>query len=301
MPLITQAARVFEMVARFGSIRKAADRVNASPSAVNRQILNLEMEIGVPLFERHSRGMRVTKAGQNVVEQIRQWQQDDLELRSEVKTMTGEATIQIRIGIMECLAADLLPDAFGRFAEDHHNAVLELTVGGTKEIASSLLLGDIDLAVAFNLPRDQGLKIIDERRVPLGAVMSTDHPLAAKAELLLEDLCGYPLALADNRLTIGPVVNSMLERLRKPVTRVVSTNSVTALKAMILRSETISLLTAVDVYKEVAEGKLKFVEISGARMFELLSVSARDGKAMSSNSKKMAAILCSALADIGHV
>lgn len=299
MPLITQAARVVEMVARCGSIRKAADRVNASPSAVNRQILNLELEIGVPLFERHSRGMRVTRAGQSVLDQIRSWQQEDLKLRSDVKSLSGRENIRIKIGIMECLAADFLPNVFSTFQEMYPDSVLEMTVGGTNEVSKDLKSGNVELAIVFNLQRDQGLKIIKERQIPLGAVVSVDHPLAANSELQLEDLCGYPLALADNRLTIGPVVNSLLERLRRPVRRVVSTNSVTALKAIAQRGDAISLLTSVDVHQEVREKKLKFIEIEGARMYELLSVSARDGKALTPSSSRMVEMICSALSDIG--
>jgi hypothetical protein len=63
MPLLSQAARLVDEVARNGSIRRAAARVNASPSAVNRQILNLEAELGVALFERLPNGMRLTAAG----------------------------------------------------------------------------------------------------------------------------------------------------------------------------------------------------------------------------------------------
>jgi DNA-binding transcriptional LysR family regulator len=58
MPLLSQAARLVDEVAKNGSIRRAAARVNASPSAVNRQILNLEAELGVALFERLPNGMR---------------------------------------------------------------------------------------------------------------------------------------------------------------------------------------------------------------------------------------------------
>lgn len=58
MPLLSQAARLVDEVAKNGSIRRAAARVNASPSAVNRQILNLEAELGVALFERLPNGMQ---------------------------------------------------------------------------------------------------------------------------------------------------------------------------------------------------------------------------------------------------
>ena len=53
-----------DAVARYGSIRKAADALNIASSALNRQILDLEMDLGAPLFERLPRGVRVTSAGE---------------------------------------------------------------------------------------------------------------------------------------------------------------------------------------------------------------------------------------------
>src|SRR5438309_1822445 len=53
-----------DAVARYGSIRKAADALNVASSALNRQILDLEMDLGAPLFERLPRGVRVTSAGE---------------------------------------------------------------------------------------------------------------------------------------------------------------------------------------------------------------------------------------------
>ncbi len=295
MPLITQAAKAFEMVARYGSIRKAADRINASPSAVNRQILNLEMEFGVPLFERHSRGMRLTEAGQDVLDQVRDWQRKDQSLRSSIENLTGSRGVQVKIGIMECLAADFLMNVFAQFQDQYPGASLDTTVGGTAEITTLLMSGNIDLAIVFNLPRDRGLKVIHEVQVPLGAVMSHDHPLAGKTEVQSDELCDYPLALADNRLTIGPVVHAMLERSRRPVNQAVMSNSVTVLKAFALRGSGLSILTSVDVYQEVNEGHLKFALVEGARMYEMLSISVRDDRALSRSSRKMVEILCSAM------
>ena len=54
MPVFSPFIRYFDEVARQGSIRRAADRLNVAPSAVNRQILKLEDELGAPLFERYA-------------------------------------------------------------------------------------------------------------------------------------------------------------------------------------------------------------------------------------------------------
>jgi DNA-binding transcriptional LysR family regulator len=58
-------------IARCGSIRKAAARLNVASSAINRQILALEEEMGAPLFERLPRGLRLTAAGELCIEHIR--------------------------------------------------------------------------------------------------------------------------------------------------------------------------------------------------------------------------------------
>src|ERR1700729_38998 len=61
-----------DAVARYGSIRKAADALNVASSALNRQILDLETDLGAPLFERLPRGVRMTSAGEVFLAYTRQ-------------------------------------------------------------------------------------------------------------------------------------------------------------------------------------------------------------------------------------
>ena len=63
--------KYFDETARAGSIRQAAERLHVAPSAVNRRIKDLEAELGVPLFERLPRGMRLTAAGELFVQYVR--------------------------------------------------------------------------------------------------------------------------------------------------------------------------------------------------------------------------------------
>ncbi|WP_245500341.1 LysR substrate-binding domain-containing protein, partial [Mesorhizobium sp. M4B.F.Ca.ET.089.01.1.1] len=108
---------------------------------------------------------------------------------------------------MECLAAEFLPQAFSGLRLEHPGASLHATVGGTAEIARQLTADEIDLAITFNAPRDAGLKIVHETRFEMGVVMRPDHPLADQAEVHVDDLFDHPLIIADNSLTIGPVVD----------------------------------------------------------------------------------------------
>ena len=63
--------KYFDEVVRAGSIRLAAERLHVAPSAVNRRIQDLEEELGLPLFERLPRGMRLTAAGELFVTYVR--------------------------------------------------------------------------------------------------------------------------------------------------------------------------------------------------------------------------------------
>jgi molybdenum-dependent DNA-binding transcriptional regulator ModE len=62
---------ILDTVARAGSIRKAADRLRIASTALNRSILNVEKELGTPLFERLPRGVRLTAAGEVLIATIR--------------------------------------------------------------------------------------------------------------------------------------------------------------------------------------------------------------------------------------
>jgi len=76
-------------VARTGSIRRAAELLNLTPSAMNRRIQDLEAEIGTPLFERRPRGVKLTTAGEMFVRYARSQIADADRMRSQVEDLRG--------------------------------------------------------------------------------------------------------------------------------------------------------------------------------------------------------------------
>ena len=84
--------RYFDHVARHGSIRKAADALAVASSAVNRQILRLEEEMGVALFERGRTGVRPTPAGELLLRHVRETQNEYQRTRAEIASLGGTVT-----------------------------------------------------------------------------------------------------------------------------------------------------------------------------------------------------------------
>ena len=89
--------RYVDEVARAGSIRKAAEQLHVTASAVNRRVMDLEEELGAPLFERRARGVRLTAAGELFVRYIREQTGDVERMKSQIEDLKGLRRGTVRI------------------------------------------------------------------------------------------------------------------------------------------------------------------------------------------------------------
>ncbi len=274
MPLISSAARCFDEVARAGSIRRAAERLNTSPSAVNRHVLNLEAEFGMPLFERRPRGMRLTAAGEVLINDLRRWRHDHDRSRAHLEQLRGLRRGHVALAVMECLAADFAPSVFAGLHAQHPGVVLSVTVAATDQIAVSLLAGELDVAVAFNLPQGRDdIRTIRSIEVPVGVVLPNGHPLARKSTVQLSDCAEVPLVIPGHSLLIRQMIDEALAKSAIEPLALITSNSITLIKALVRRGSHLSLLSQMDVYAEQQSGDLVFRPIAGRRLKpQILSV-----------------------------
>ena len=89
MPTFSRFLRYFMAVGKLGSIRKASETLNVSASAIDRQILRVEAELGIPLFERLPGGLRLTAAGELMMAAGGRWQKNLFELRAQMEDLRG--------------------------------------------------------------------------------------------------------------------------------------------------------------------------------------------------------------------
>lgn len=273
MPLLSQAARLVDEVAKNGSIRRAAARVNASPSAVNRQILNLEAELGVALFERLPNGMRLTAAGEAILVEIRRWRRAQSSIQTHLQELKGLQRGHVAVGMMECFGRDLGPRLFSEIRNQHPRITLQVFVGGTDAVADQLSAGHLDVAVAFNMPARPDIKTIFTIPVPLGVAVAPGHPLAKRKSMSLGDCVGYPVVMPDSSLAFRDLIENALTQTGDTLFASVTANSIEFIKTSLQDERQISLLTWLDVYGEVANNTLRFVPLRQAdKLDEDLSI-----------------------------
>ncbi|WP_176082587.1 LysR family transcriptional regulator [Martelella sp. HB161492] len=264
--LHSRKLQYIDEIARCGSIRKAAARLNVASSAVNRQILALEEELGAPLFERLPRGLRLTAAGEMCVEHIREVLKSYEKLESRIRALkmpqAGKVTLVTTVG----LAAGPLPEVIARFIRNNPRVRINLrSDGGTTTIAM-VLTGDVDIGLGFNIPATPGIRALASFDVPIGVVMPPDHPLASAKKVNLSDVVQEPLVLAQSGTSLRNVINLALSPLSLPIEPVLETNASEMLKLLVKAGTGLTFLNPLDVYSECKRGELAFRPLADAHV-----------------------------------
>ena len=220
-----------DAVARYGSIRKAAEALNVASSALNRQILDLETDLGAALFERLPRGVRMTSAGEVFLVYARLVISELKAVESRIEQLRGLVRGQVSVAAAESVAGEFLPSAITRFQATHPYVRFHVRIGSPDELAVALAEDQVDLILTHEMPRNKDAAVIAIARQALCAMVVPDHPLARLDELRLRDCLAYPLALADATLAGRGLIEQVLARASFDLDPRLVSNSVEAMKA----------------------------------------------------------------------
>jgi DNA-binding transcriptional LysR family regulator len=187
MPSVYQL-RVFVEVVRFGSVRAAAERLVVSQPAVSAALSALQRKVGVPLFERDGRRLRLTAAGTCLDSYARRI----LALRSEALEQT-KAAAKARAGSLHLAAVttageEVLPKLLRHFRARNPDIDAYLEVGNRARIWELLGHWEIELAIAGRPPPDRPFRTLATRPNELLVVGSADEPSPRSQEFSLEAL-----------------------------------------------------------------------------------------------------------------
>ncbi|NWJ26592.1 LysR substrate-binding domain-containing protein [Rhizobium sp. RM] len=227
-------------IARVGSIRLAAEKMNITASAMNRKIQDLEVELDTPIFERHARGVKLTAAGEMFVRYARSQIADAERLSSQVEDLRGLRRGPVKIACSQALALDFLPSQIGEFRKANPRLVFNIKVMDHNAAINALIDYDVDLAIVYRAVMRPAVRILASVPQRLVAIMRDDHPLTAKQTLRLSDCVGYPLALPDQSLGGRQVLDEVIARRDFRFDVMAESNSFEMLRGLVLRGNMIS-------------------------------------------------------------
>lgn len=246
-------------VARLGSIRRAATRLNVASSAINRQILALETQLGAPIFERMPRRLRLTATGEVLIAHVRETLKAHQRVTAQIEALKGLKRGEATIATMNGIAAGPLPTFLDSLMQDHPRVRIRVRVLPIDQIPNAVLTGDADIALGYNLPSSPGLRIIASHDIFLGAVVAPNHPLTKRRPAWLADCLEFPLVVGDPTMTIRPIVDMAFTRAGLPMHPTIETNSIGLMNRIARAGRVITFLNPVDIGDHISRGELVFI------------------------------------------
>ncbi len=189
-----QQLRYVVAVAETANFTRAAQRCHVVQSALSHQIKRLEHELGVSLFARTSRRVRLTAAGEAFLPAARQCLEAADRAAAQAVATVGEVRGRLDVGVIPSVAAVDVPAALRELCTRHPGVRVGLRAGASDDLVADVAAGRLDVAF-LGLPpgrRPTGVGSHELARDRLVAVLARDHPLAGARRLSLADLAVAP-------------------------------------------------------------------------------------------------------------
>lgn len=262
MPAFSRFLRYFMAVGRLGSIRKAAEELNISASAIDRQILNVEADIDMPLFERLPTGLRLTAAGEIMMAAGMKWHKNLVDVRAQIADLRGLKRGHVDIAIIDALAKGYIPAAIRSIQSRYPGITIGVKVQENDAVRASIARGEVDFGILFEPRSVRDLTVRAFVEVVLGFLTPAGHPFATQREARFSASFGSPLIVPAEPLAVCQQI-TVLEGVNGVVLdRAVSSDNIQMITSLVLQGAGIGILTSLDVITEVRRGLLSFTKIS---------------------------------------
>jgi DNA-binding transcriptional LysR family regulator len=213
MAITLRKLRSFIKVAELGSFRRAAELLSISQPALSVHIQELESELGVALFRRTTREVRLTKEGARFAAEMKQTLSELDLLVSDLKDQAAIQRGRVEVACVPSIASQILPPILSQFKADHPKIAVHVYDDRAEIIEQLVGESGVDLAISPPPGRNSELMFEHVLDDPYLAVMPKDHPLAGQRTVTSETLLKYPLIMMRSGLNMRQVFDDALARL----------------------------------------------------------------------------------------
>lgn len=248
--------RTFAAVAAAGNVTRAAGELAVSQPAVSRQLAELEDGLGLPLFDRLPRGVRLTAAGEVLYGHARRILAAEAAAEAELAELAGLSRGRLSIGASTTIGSYLIPELFGAFARAHPGVKLELEIANTAAIQTAVLEARVDLGMTEGFVSSSQLAVDVAAHDEMVAIAAPGHPLARRDVVTAQELCEAPFIMREQGSGTRDVIEAELARLGLSVDPVMSLGSTESVKHAVASGLGVALVSRLTVALELATRRL---------------------------------------------
>jgi DNA-binding transcriptional LysR family regulator len=254
---------ILQAIAETGSFTACGRKLHVSQSAISRQILLLEDELGEPLFLRVGRQVQMTPAAESLVQL---GQRVFVDLKDTVGAITDRTrelrgTLRLSGGMTVCLY--VFPPLLKHLRRVHPHLDVRLMVATAGKSVQEIRGGRVDAGLLTLPVEESDLVTVPVLREELLLVAPPTHPLARRRKVLPRDLAGQPFVLFEMGSATRKVIDHFFVSEQIEPTIVMDTENVEIIKAMVKTGMGIGIVPYQAVAREVRSGQLFCARIEG--------------------------------------
>ncbi|MBW8752530.1 MAG: LysR family transcriptional regulator [Sphingomonadales bacterium] len=248
--------RYFLQVAREGSLGQASRSLGVAQPALGRQIQLLESELGVKLFRRLPRGMRLTDEGEYLREALgHPLEQLDLALKN-VRSFAARVDVSFTMGLPPGIAQLLGPRLYLRLARELPNLRLRFVESDSASLAADLLRGVVDIAILASVTPDDRVFRGEVLREELLLVGAPGSALAGRESITFAELHDFPLILPSPPDGLPTQLEKLAARTAARLTIAGEVDSIDLARDVVKAGAGYALLPPLTCRENVAKGEL---------------------------------------------
>lgn len=187
MHLTFRQLKIFEAVARLQSVTRAADELHVTQPAVSMQLRELEDQVGISLFDRQKRKLRLTEAGRELLHHAHRADALVHDISASMNGLRGLERGVLRIAVVST-ANYFLSGVLARYTREYPGVRISLSVANRDAVLSALAENAAELAVTGQPPEESEIVAQHFLDNPLVVIASPEHPLASAKSIALDRL-----------------------------------------------------------------------------------------------------------------
>ena len=203
--------KYFQKLADIGNYTKAADELALSQSALSRSILRLEEEIGVPIFQRKSRGVVLNRYGKIFLNSVNKalWEIDGA--KQTIINLVDPTQGTISLGFIQPLGSSYIPNLISEFQKENPRIKFQLHQDNSRNILASVESGEIDVGFCSPPEEIEGISTLNIIDQELFLVVPKSHPLSNRKKIDLHEVAGDSFILFKPESSLHDVIAKIFQ------------------------------------------------------------------------------------------
>lgn len=271
--------RTFTEVARLGSFSRAAEKVLRSQPAVSTQIRQLEQEYGQKLFDRSAKRVRLTPAGEVVLEYAQQMLALHGKSLHATADFHGVPSGTLSIGANEGTFLYVLPNVLAKYHKKFPQVKISVYRSFSHKVSEKVEQGAIDLGIVSMPVKSPQLKSVPVFRDRLFLMVGPNSPLFHRRSVTLEEFAQQPLIVSKTG-SIRKMMEKHLRPYRENLNITMELTSVVMIKRFVRDGFGVSLICAAFARENVRRGEVRLLEVEGLELWRQLGLIYRKDRSL---------------------